>query len=546
VFKNVRFGARPPRFQAPRYPITLNSSLQDSNYGFMCHQIDTSTLKNPPGGRRPALLAPHEGAPDQSEDCLFLDIYVPAAAFDANGNPRVRLPVTVWFYGGAYAFGSKELSPDIPLYTGQSMLEASGYQHMFVAGNYRLGAFGWLAGSYMEKVGQPNAGLYDQALLLDWVQKYISQAAGDPTKVSAWGESAGGGSILHHLVREGGTVNPKFSSFLVESPAFEWSWDNRTGGTLDAVYRNFSHFAGCGPNFNFRCLTTLPEEDLANANQALFDSVKQTGMFPVGPSVDGRWIQTIPTISFASGKYWKGGINGAIISHVANETASFTPPYVVDKATFTTFLHTFFPEPSLQPIRDSIAANYNCTSSPYNGDYHACAADVIRDSSFTCNTRNLFDAFPSIAHMMLYGFPEYAYAYHAADLVPTFANGALQAYHILVYDNVTWENATAYAALLDAEILSWYQGYFSSFAVYGDPNTGRVSGSKVWPVATNGAQLSNVMEIAFENSTFSWFNLISDGMNQKSVCNYWLGLAAQIMRLSSPKKPHEYEGKEDL
>lgn len=506
----------------------------------MCHQVNTSTLKNPPGGRRPALLAPHESAPDQSEDCLFLDVYVPAAAFDANGNPRAQLPVTVWFYGGAYAFGSKELSPHLPLYTGQSMLEASGYQHIFVAGNYRLGAFGWLAGSYMEDVGQPNAGLYDQALLLDWVQKYISQAAGDPTKVSAWGESAGAGSILHHLVREGGGVDPKFSNFLVESPAFEWSWDNKPSGTLNAVYKNFSHFAGCGHNFNFLCLTTLPEERLADANQALFDSVKQTGMFPVGPSVDGRWIQTIPTISFASGKYWKG-IQGAIISHVANETASFTPSYVVDKPTFTTFLNTFFPEPSLEPIRNSIAANYDCASSPYNGDYHACAADVIRDSSFTCNTRNLFDAFPSISHMMLYGFPDYALAYHAADLIPTFASGLQQAYDMLRYDNVSWEDAAAYAETLNAEIRSWYQGYLSSFAVYGDPNTARVSGSKVWPVATNGPQLSNVMGIAPDIWKFSWFNLISDDMNQKSVCNYWLGLAAQIMKLSS-KKP----GKEDL
>lgn len=56
-----------------------------------------------------------------------------------------------------------------PLYTGRSTIAASKYQMIFVAGNYRLGAFGWLSGDYMQKYGQPDAGLYDQALLFQWV-----------------------------------------------------------------------------------------------------------------------------------------------------------------------------------------------------------------------------------------------------------------------------------------------------------------------------------------------------------------------------------------
>lgn len=72
-----------------------------------------------------------------------------------------------------------------PFSTGRSALQASNYSSIFIAGNYRVGAFGWLAGDYMQRVGQPNAGLYDQALLFEWVQKYIDQVHGDKESVSA-------------------------------------------------------------------------------------------------------------------------------------------------------------------------------------------------------------------------------------------------------------------------------------------------------------------------------------------------------------------------
>ena len=61
------------------------------------------------------------------------------------------MPVVVWFFGGAYVFGSKhdfDMS-QIPLYSGQGLIETTPEPLIFVAGNYRLGAFGWLAGSHM-------------------------------------------------------------------------------------------------------------------------------------------------------------------------------------------------------------------------------------------------------------------------------------------------------------------------------------------------------------------------------------------------------------
>ena len=73
---------------------------------------------------------------DENVDCLFLDIYVPAAAVE---NPSLKLPVVSWFYGGDYTFGGKDQFGDIlPFYSGTGLLQESGGSIIFIASNYRV------------------------------------------------------------------------------------------------------------------------------------------------------------------------------------------------------------------------------------------------------------------------------------------------------------------------------------------------------------------------------------------------------------------------
>ncbi|KAI8260166.1 Secreted lipase [Colletotrichum sp. SAR 10_77] len=531
LFENVRFGANPRRFGAPAFPTSTSTAIQPVSDGRNCIQIDPNGLRNAPGGQSP-VDTPDDQVTPQGEDCLFLDLYVPKTVID--NPPPKPLPVVVWIYGGAFAFGSKNQIG--PLYTGQSVIAASNYQTIFVAGNYRLGAYGWLSGDFMQKNAQPNAGLYDQALMFEWVQKYINKVSGDASQVSAWGESAGGGSILHHLIREDGAVDPTFKTFAVQSPAFEWAWDNSPMGKLDQVYQNFSSLAGCGFAFNLTCLQE--STNLTAANQALFDTVKQTGLFPVGPAVDDKWITTIPTISFANGKYWKSSIQSTIISHVLNETASFTPPFVTSADTFTEFLDVFLPGAELASQRQKIAAQYPCTEAPYDGDYRLCIATVIRDASFTCNTRDLYSAYPSISHMMRYGFPTASLARHASDLVPLFSKYFSEATAILEKNDISTLEADAYAVLLiESDLAKAYQTYFASFALSGgNPNT--LSMTEVWfwepPTWTvadgSGDELTNVLTFGPPELVCSAFALdIPDDQNTKSACDFWTEIAKEIV-----------------
>lgn len=163
----------------------------------------------------------------------MLDIHVPVNAFLPNAEP---LPVIVWVYRGGFVFGSKEQGG--VLYTGQSMLSASNYTTTLVAGNYRLGVYGWFAGPYIETEATPNAGLYDQALLFAWVCDHIDKVKGDKDKVSAWGLSVGYSSILHHLIKDDGAYNPLFQSFAAFSPGFKWAWNNTDGGKLTPYTRH--------------------------------------------------------------------------------------------------------------------------------------------------------------------------------------------------------------------------------------------------------------------------------------------------------------------
>lgn len=89
------------------------------------------------------------------------------------------------------------------------------------------------------------------------------------------------------------------------------------------------------------------------------------------------------------------------------------------------------PELQLAFVRRAIKAHYPAQDPPYYGDQRGRIADVIRDSSFTCNTRLLYDEYSSIGAStyilqcaFLYYFLEQHYndAIHASDLLPLFWN----------------------------------------------------------------------------------------------------------------------------
>ncbi|GBM53521.1 Acetylcholinesterase [Araneus ventricosus] len=126
---------------------------------------------------------------EPSEDCLYLNVWTPK---ERCCDTKELLPVLVWIYGGAFAFGST----DIDLYDGRVI--ASYGDAVVVSMNYRLGAFGFL--NFGTKDAPGNMGLHDQRLALKWVKENIRYFGGDPEKITIFGESAGAISASVHMV----------------------------------------------------------------------------------------------------------------------------------------------------------------------------------------------------------------------------------------------------------------------------------------------------------------------------------------------------------
>ena len=97
------------------------------------------------------------------------------------------------FIGGAFIMGLGG-----PEMYGPDYFMSSESPVILVTVNYRLGILGFL--SLGDDVISGNMGLKDQTLAMKWVKKHISMFGGNPEQVTIFGESAGGISIMSHLI----------------------------------------------------------------------------------------------------------------------------------------------------------------------------------------------------------------------------------------------------------------------------------------------------------------------------------------------------------
>jgi carboxylesterase type B len=232
-------------------------------------------------------------------------------------------------------------------------------------------------------------------------------------------------------------------------------------------------------------------------------------------------------------------MDSLIVSHVANESGSFIPKFIHTEADFTTFVTNFLPEPQLVPVRAAVQNKYPAQGPPYNGDQRARAGALIRDSTFTCNTRQLYEAYKDRSiglYMMQYDFlASKNYALHASDLLPTFWNGEMDTaklFEDLLHLEPLLAEAVAFA-FDHSGYAPAYQSYFASHAVFGDPNTARRWNTMPWPNATdNGQEVTDVMETRFSAILDFFDGQTVDQVNTRASCDFWLQVAFWITNLT--------------
>ncbi|KAH8883118.1 alpha/beta-hydrolase [Thozetella sp. PMI_491] len=219
----------------------------------------------------------------QSEDCLFLNIWVPATATPSSG-----LPVKFWIYGGFDQAGG--ISD--PTYNG--CFSAS--DAIVVSANYRLGPLGFLALSSFGLTG--NYAISDLLVALEWVQQNIHAFGGDPDKVLVFGESAG-------------ARNTFALATLPQAPKLMRAAIMESGGGKD--YPSISNVQSWQSNFlvslncntsDISCLRAASTSDLQKAVNAMpqYDSLVVNTAFDYrgagstwGPQIDGKIIPSQPS-----------------------------------------------------------------------------------------------------------------------------------------------------------------------------------------------------------------------------------------------------------
>lgn len=177
VFKSVPYAAPPVgplRFRPPK-PVEPWVDVRDAL------QLPPSC---PQPRQRPAGWTQES---EESEDCLYLNVWTPAI------DDGAHRPVMVWFHGGGYAIGSGSW----PLYDGANLARRGDV--VVITVNHRLGPLGYLhLGELSDDPGlaaSGNAGMLDLVAVLEWVRDNASSFGGNARNVTIFGESGGGAKV---------------------------------------------------------------------------------------------------------------------------------------------------------------------------------------------------------------------------------------------------------------------------------------------------------------------------------------------------------------
>eukprot|EP00937_MAST-01D_sp_MAST-1D-sp2_P004850 g4850.t1 len=246
VFMGIPY-AKPPvgdlRWRAPQPHGAWGSEpLNGTWFGARCMQ------------KAPSSSAIPETA--MSEACLFLNVAVPRGA-----TPASALPVMFWIHGGGYQTGE---SNDYAL---DALVARSNHSVVVVTINYRLNVFGFLGGRALAArggaaEGHGNWGIQDQRMAMEWVRAHVGAFGGDADRVTIFGESAGGNSVMNHLAQPASFG--LYGSAVIESGAY--SSGAVTADQAETGYAAFLKAAGC---IDTACLEALDAAAVAKAGAAV-------------------------------------------------------------------------------------------------------------------------------------------------------------------------------------------------------------------------------------------------------------------------------------
>jgi len=373
------------------------------------------------------------------EDCLYLNVYAPAA--EAGG----KRPVMVWFHGGGWVNGAgTDVQP--------SWLAAEG--NVVVTVNYRLGALGYLAAPALdaESSDKQSSGQYgdlDKVEALRWVKRNIASFGGDPERVTIAGQSAGAGSVCWLMASP--AAKGLFQRAVIQSIGDCVNIDHK-----EAVQRGarFAQAAGCGD-------ATDTAECLRSKSPAQIIDAQIAAGLAWRPVQGGEAQPTLAPAAFAAGEFNRTPV---IIGNTRHEVRAFVyEGGDLSKQPVTAPSFEAAVRKQQGANADRVLEAYPLTSAP-----GAVLAAVGTDSGFACN------AAPVVADLAKWT-PTFAYEFRDETSPPrpymtTPPSFPLGASHTSDVPYV-WQSETTVPLTPDQMALARIMlSFWSNFAATGDPN----------------------------------------------------------------------------
>ena len=308
VFRGVPYAQPPVGERRFRSPLAMESwseardathsgpaSYQTNNANrdkvkVLVKEMNLGTAGIPP---RPDYSEETYSQQNASEDCLYLDIWVP------DGGSDKRLPVYIYYHGGANASSS-----------GHNRFEDASNlcreeRIIVVRPTYREGLLGWghfglITDLLPEAV---NLGLQDQIAALHWVHENAASFGGDRDNITIGGESAGATAVsglLTYPPTQGLARRAILQSF---TPFHAWSTQERQEGVAMAeLILQLLEITDPA-----ELLTLDPDKFLAahNVLVSYMDPDKNCSWSPVGPVVDRDLTPQLPVSRLATAEFPK-------------------------------------------------------------------------------------------------------------------------------------------------------------------------------------------------------------------------------------------------
>jgi para-nitrobenzyl esterase len=271
VFRGVQY-ATAHRFAAPVAVTSWTGTREATAF--------SPAAPQPIGGPLDGLVPGGFDGPTDEHACLALNVWTPDPGAGASK------PVLVWFPGGAFTTGAASQ----PVYDGGRFCAEQ--DAVIVTCNYRLGALGFL--DTRDAGGVANCGLRDAIAALEWVRDNVAAFGGDPAQVAIFGESAGGGIVLHLAAAP--AARGLYRGAIVQSGATFNTLDHaRAALVLDAL------LAELGLN-DAKQLIDVPVDALVLAQATAQGTLLPTvGMMPFHPMVDDDVLVSAPVEALAAG-----------------------------------------------------------------------------------------------------------------------------------------------------------------------------------------------------------------------------------------------------